>query len=158
MTQSSGRITCPRCGANNFETVTSCWKCSTPLAAGAGGRGAITLASELNSESPRHIPDARASTGDPDLANRAALYLALVIPFIGLPVGWVFMMIEDRRLQRVGKTCVIWSLAGLIFHILLFGAFSNMVVHQIGPLLKIMSGAAGGSSAGGSESGLPQMP
>lgn len=34
MAQRAGRIICPRCGANNFDTVSACWKCSTPLAGG----------------------------------------------------------------------------------------------------------------------------
>ena len=35
MAQQAGRVVCPRCGSNNFDTVTACWKCSTPLGAAA---------------------------------------------------------------------------------------------------------------------------
>ena len=35
MASNGGRIPCPKCGANNFDTVSACWKCSASL--GIGG-------------------------------------------------------------------------------------------------------------------------
>ncbi len=60
-----------------------------------------------------------AATGDPAVARRAAIALALTIPFIGLPVGWVFMMIEDRNKQAIGRVCAVWSMVGLVLHLFL---------------------------------------
>jgi hypothetical protein len=57
------------------------------------------------------------STGDSGVAKRAALALALTLPWIGLPVGWIFMMIEDHRRQAVGRFCVVWSFVGLVLHL-----------------------------------------
>src|SRR5690348_15859072 len=62
---------------------------------------------------------APAVAGDPGTARRAAILLALTIPWIGLPVGWIFMMIEDGRRQAVGRVCAIWSVIGLILHLFL---------------------------------------
>ncbi len=53
------------------------------------------------------------------MAKRAAIALALTIPFLGLPIGWAFMMIEDSRRQAIGRFCVNWSLIGLVLHLFL---------------------------------------
>ena len=34
MATNGGRIPCPKCGANNFDTVSACWKCSASLVSG----------------------------------------------------------------------------------------------------------------------------
>ena len=41
------------------------------------------------------------------------------MPWLGLPVGWVFMMIEDHRKQAIGRLCANWSMIALVFHLLL---------------------------------------
>ena len=119
MAQTSGRIACPRCGANNFETVTACWKCGAPLngAASANSANAASSASSASAastfaggyvnagaERAAGVPNPAvfmtppvANSGDSGVATRAAIALALTFPWIGLPVGWCFMMIEDRR-------------------------------------------------------------
>ena len=35
MVQRAGRVTCPKCGANNFDTVTTCYRCQSSLITGA---------------------------------------------------------------------------------------------------------------------------
>jgi len=156
MTQRSNRITCPRCGANNFDTVSACWKCSTPLT------GVPPMSASMSPSLPAYgqeripsqmSPIAPAPTGDPNVATRAAIFLAVTIPFIGLPAGWLFMMVEDHNKQRVGRICVIWSLFAMAFHVVFFMMatkwFSDFAMHQILPLMKGMSGAAGGQGGGG---------
>ncbi len=133
MAQRAGRVSCPRCGANNFDTVTSCWKCGAPV--GAAGMAQPAPAAPMPSAAqhpyqqermpapaaysqPSPIPyTPPAPSGDTGVARRAALALGLTIPFIGLPVGWIFMMIEDRNKQAIGRWCAMWSMIGLVLHL-----------------------------------------
>ena len=151
MAQRAGRITCPRCGANNFDTVTSCWKCGAPVGAGAIAQppmpAAPTPVSNLQASSmPLSYPSDRAPamaapapmsyapsipTGDIGVARRAALALALTLPFLGLPVGWIFMMFDDRGKQAIGRWCANWSMIGLVLHLFL----TYFMFMQSGPIL-----------------------
>jgi hypothetical protein len=129
MAQGAGRIVCPRCGANNFDTVSVCWKCSTPLGAAAPPpvppvmpMPAPSVAAP--SPSPAEMYAYRAASaaglaGNPDTANRAALWLGLLFPYFGLPIALAFMMCDDRRRQEVGRICLLWSLVSSVLHLLL---------------------------------------
>lgn len=131
MAQRAGRRTCPRCGANNFDTVSHCWKCSAPLSGVPSAPAAAPVPAPAASDPlPAAVP-ARAAAyapplafadGDPAAARRAAVMLGLVFPWIGLPVGWVFLMLEDGRRQAVGRVCVLWSAIALVLHVLLLYA------------------------------------
>jgi hypothetical protein len=92
------------------------------------------------------------STGDFGVARRAAIAFALTLPFISLPVGWTFMMIEDHRRQAIGRICVIWSLVALFFHLLL----GFVAAQAIGPYLTsviTMVGKAAAQPQGGRDLG-----
>ena len=171
MAQRVGRITCPRCGANNFDTVTSCWKCGAPVGPGAASAAMpMPAPAPAAASMPASYGQERAAapiqysapipSGDPGVARRAALALALTLPFIGLPVGWIFMMIEDRNKQAVGRLCAVWSLVGLVVHLVLtYLMFQQSVPLLLKVLVPVMEGAAR-RNAGGSESlpggsGLP---
>jgi len=78
---------------------------------------------------PSYMP--APSTGDYGVARRAAIAFALTLPYISLPVGWTFMMIEDHRRQAIGRICVIWSCVALFFHLLL----GFVAAQAIGPYL-----------------------
>ena len=92
-------------------------------------------------------------SGDSSLAKRAAIALALTLPFIGLPVGWVFMMIEDHRKQAIGRVCANWSLIGLVFHLLLMVALAKSSTDMLMRfLVPVMSNMQNKSNGGG---GLP---
>jgi hypothetical protein len=167
MAQRAGRITCPRCGANNFDTVTVCWKCQLPL-----NQGAVPTATSAMPPAPmspmapftqeRVMPPAPAyspppSMGDSGVARRAAIVFALTLPFISLPVGWTFMMIEDHRRQAIGRICVYWSLAALFFHLLL----GFVAAQAIGPYLNTaitMAAKAAAPSQGRDMSGGNGLP
>lgn len=166
MTAGSGRVTCPRCGTNNFDTVTMCWKCGTSLQAGgsppignvasplsppsAAPMGYVSPASAVERPGQSSVAYANAgSDGDPGVAQRAAILLALVIPFVGLPVGWIFMMIEDRRKQAIGRVCVTWSIIALLLHILLMFVLSMAAVPALSYALQKLQPGQGSSSQGG---------
>jgi hypothetical protein len=164
MAQRAGRITCPKCGANNFDTVTSCWKCGAPVGAGAPVAAAVPIPaapaySERMPPQPQPIAYAPSASpaipaGDSRVARRAAIALALTIPWIGLPVGWIFMMIEDSRKQAVGRVCAAWSMIALVLHLALMGwmtqASINYLINHLGPLINAMQRTQGG---GGMEGG-----
>lgn len=139
MTQRAGRVVCPRCGANNFDTVTACWKCSAPLASATTGYTGYTpspISNPVSIPNPPQFtsqPQSGAPTegfayraaaaviqaGDVARANRAAFWLGITMPYFGFPIGLAFMMCDDRRRQEVGRICILWSLVSGVLHILL---------------------------------------
>lgn len=156
MAQRAGRVTCPRCGANNFDNVGVCWKCNAPLqtAGGQSGYAAPPAAypSPPGMERPYAAPAAYAPMmpdGDPAVARRAAIALALVFPWFGLPIGWAFMMIEDRRKQAIGRFCAVWSAVALFFHILLMYALMASAISLFKQVLPAVSGVMRGAGQGG---------
>ncbi len=159
MAQHAGRITCPRCGTNNFDNMTNCWKCNNPLVSGMGAASERAMAPAGYAPSPiseRAFSAPVFSNGDPNVAHRAAIALALVIPWVGLPVGWVFMMIEDSRKQAVGRVCVVWSSIALFFHLLLmyaFAASAASLLRQV--VLPAISGAVQNMNRGNGGGGMP---
>jgi len=158
MAQRAGRITCPRCGANNFDTVTSCWKCGAPVGAAMAAPPVPMPAPALSSPPPSFAYERAPApmpyavpppTGDSGAARRAAIALALTLPFIGLPVGWVFMMIEDRQKQAIGRLCATWSLIALVLHLLLtYIMIQNSLTFIQRVLVPVMAGAARRNAAG----------
>jgi hypothetical protein len=111
---------------------------------------------------PERIPSqasyaASQPSGDPDVANRAAIWLALTLPFIGLPAGWLFMMVEDQKKQRVGRICVMWSMFALIFHLVftlvLLKSATAGLVNSLMPIVNSM--AQKQQNGAGAGSGLP---
>ena len=178
MAQGNGRVTCPKCGANNFDTVAACYRCSAPLGPGSvpagrsnpprpGQSAAPTspLASQMSMGSPMTAngpvaypapayaaPGVSAADGDPRMARRAAVLLALTVPFLGLPIGWAFMMMEDQRRQTIGRFCATWSLIGLVFHLLLMFVGMASLTSYLPAILKasqaVSASARSGQGAG----------
>ncbi len=163
MTQSAGRTACSKCGSSNFTTVSVCWKCGTPLVGGsptAPGTAqppptvtydvVIGMAQAQQQQRPAAPPtQVGAAPGvalplpypsavvDP-VPMRAAVSLGLLVPIVGLPVALIFMMLPDRRLQDVGRICLIWSIVGSVMHGVAFG------VSAIG-MREAMMGLVGGA-------------
>jgi hypothetical protein len=151
MTSSGGRLTCPRCGANNFDTVTSCWKCGTALtgAAAVSTPQPAPAMSPNRSEASGYLPAAVGASGDPAVARRAAFWLAVVFPWFGLPIGWTFMMMDDYRRQAIGRLCATWSLIALIFHLLFLFASTQLLIARILPYLAQQAQGLGRGASGG---------
>ena len=90
----------------------------------------------MMSAPPAYMPDyGGGGGGDPAMARRAAVLLALTIPFIGLPVGWAFMMMEDRKRQAIGRYCANWSMIALVFHLLLSFVFMQSLASYLPMIL-----------------------
>ncbi len=153
MTSSAGRVVCPRCGANNFDTVATCWKCQAPITAAAGSRlrSMVEVPNAPIARMPAVVTPVGGS-GDPALSKRAALWLALSMPYIGLPVGWAFMMMNDQERQAIGKFCVNWSMIAMVFHLLLmwvsFEAFVPTLQAMVGMAAKLAPHGAAGNGLG----------
>ena len=158
MAQNAGRLACPRCGANNFDTVSACWKCSAPLSSGGQNisqqQQSLSLSPNQPATAPVYASTAR-SSGDSGVARRAAIALAVCLPWIGLPVGWVFMMIEDERKQTIGKVCVMWSAIALVFHCLFMFAATSAFVGTIRSLLPMVQSLQRGQNGGSGGLGIP---
>jgi hypothetical protein len=154
---SSGRITCARCGANNFDTVTVCWKCGTPLS------------SVSPSPAPPTVPQQPQPSGAPAalqqvaymgrqaasaaLANRSAIWLGLLFPYIGIMVALAFMMCDDPRRQEVGRICLLWSIISTVIQLLLLIA---AMLSASGLITGLLAGARGGAGGlKGIGGGLP---
>lgn len=149
MSQSAGRIVCPQCGANNFDTVTNCWKCGAPLAVQRAPAAGQTAPAHPLAESTA-FRAAPVRSGNPATANRAAIWLGLLLPYFGLPIGLAFLMCDDERRQEVGRICILWSLVSLAVHLLL----GFMAILGIREYLAIALNAAMGAarrSGGGYE-------
>jgi hypothetical protein len=118
---------------------------------------AMPLSVPMAGERPAPVAMAPTATGNSAVAKRAALALALTVPFLGLPIGWAFMMIEDARKQAIGRFCVNWSLLGLVLH--LFLGYLGMqacikLVLQYGPM--IAGGLQNSSRNANPDSALPK--
>ena len=131
------RWVCPKCGANNFEAVQACWKCNTtrivapmPFASVAPPPSPSLPERPSPFTTPMYAP-AAVSDGDPGLARRAALLLALTLPWLGVPVGWIFMMMEDRKRQAIGRFCVMWSCVSLLLHFVLMIFATQMITSNL---------------------------
>ena len=96
------------------------------------------------------------ASGDFGTARRAAILLALTIPWIGLPVGWIFMMIEDSRRQAIGRICAVWSTVALVFHLLLMVVMAQSMSQMLQQyLLPILQSSLRNSNGGGGIDNTP---
>ncbi|MEP6755546.1 MAG: hypothetical protein ABJA67_08605 [Chthonomonadales bacterium] len=161
---SGGRIVCARCGANNFDTVTVCWKCGAQVGSGPAQAGS---APQQGAYVPSPGPQASFSeavvhratgigiaAGDAARANRAAFWLGMMFPYFGLPIGLAFMMCDDKRRQEVGKLCIMWSiLSGVVHTLLMFVSILGMRPYLQALTGALQSGGLGKSLGGGGGAG-----
>jgi hypothetical protein len=166
MATSAGRVVCPRCGANNFDTVSACWKCSAPLGSASAAHTGYTpspIANPVTVQGPSSFggPQQPSSAegfayraagavhqaGDSARANRAAFWLGMTMPYFGFPIGLAFMMCDDRRRQEVGRLCIIWSLVSGVFHMLLM--FVSLLGMREWMMMFMGAAKAGLNSRGG---------
>ena len=135
----AGRVLCPQCGVNNFATQAACWRCGASLAGGGGASGAAETG---RAAAAPHRP---AASVDPALATWSAWILAFLFPFVAVPVGLVFLMLDDRRKAEVGKTTLI---AGTVFSLLhLFATWA--VLQPVIGVVRTLGGLSGRGVAPG---------
>ena len=151
---------CLYCGANNFPASAACWQCGRPLKAvpagspeagmgpqtasmpGVGAMPGVGIGPALRP------PPSRPLTESP-LAPKAAAALGMMFPYIGLPVGIVFLMLDDPRKTQLGWMTIGWSVLGTVLNSIAF----SVLLGFLAPLLKGLA-----PHAGGSPGGLPGVP
>ena len=126
---------CLYCGANNFPASAACWQCSRPLkAVSAGGseQSASPLPGPLPGIGAVPRPLVSRPNSESGLAPKAAAALGLMFPVIGLPVGIVFLMLDDPRKTQIGWMTIGWSVLGTILNSIAF----SVLLGFLAPLLK----------------------
>ena len=147
----TGRVRCLYCGANNFPASAACWQCGRPLKAvpaGAAVAQPVPLPAPLAGTAAAQRPVAVGPSAQSTLAPKAAAALGLMFPFIGLPVGMVFLMLDDPRKTQIGWMMIGWSVLGTVLNSIAF----SVLLGLLAPLLK------GIPHPGGSPGGLPGVP
>ncbi len=146
----AGRVRCLYCGANNFPASVTCWQCSRPLRAIPAAPPAAAQSSS-QAFSPGLPPAAvRPALTETALAPKAAAALGMLFPFVGLPAGMIFLMLDDPRKTRLGWLLIGWSLAGTVINVV------SLAV-TLGPVWAVLRGLIPhpGGSAPPSLPGLP---
>lgn len=128
---SPGRIVCSRCGANNFQTQAACWKCGASLVA-ASPPPPLPGSAAGGAPLPPLQP---VSSVDPNVAAFAAWTLAFLFPFVAVPVGLVFLMLDDRRKVQIGKTTLIAGTLFSLLHLWATWAAVRPVIDLVRPFL-----------------------
>ena len=141
----AGRVVCGQCGANNFDTQAACWKCGASLSAppAASPSASMTPARSQNGggypPSPMTAPVApaafRPALLDPAVAFWSAVALGVLFPFFAVPVGIVFLMLDDRRKAEVGRITLVWGIIGSVFHTLVTAWMIRGAVNQVRSLI-----------------------
>ncbi len=147
----AGRVRCLYCGANNFPASAACWQCGRPLKAapaGAPEAGTLPPSTALPGIAAAQHPLASRPFTEAALAPKAAAALGLMFPYIGLPVGIVFLMLDDPRKTQIGWMTIGWSVLGTVLNSIAF----SILLGLLAPLLK------GLPHPGGSPGGLPGVP
>jgi predicted cobalt transporter CbtA len=118
----SERVICASCGANNFATQAACWKCGKGLnTISSAPPPSSASSSPLNAglPAPNSVYVERASANDyisPSNATAAAVVLGLLFPTFAIPVGIVFLMLDNKRKTAIGWQNIIWGTVGFTIH------------------------------------------
>ncbi len=148
----AGRVRCLYCGANNFPSSAACWQCSRPL------RAMPSVPAEVSGTSaavPPRIGSAgtaavRPALAESPLAPKAAAALGLLFPFIGLPAGMIFLMLDDPRKTQIGWLLIGWSLAGTVINVV-------SLAITLGPIWAVLKGLMP-HPGGGAAPSIPGLP
>ena len=156
----AGRVRCLYCGANNFPSSASCWQCHRPLkampsapadapaSAGAASAAAVGAAPALPPGYGQ--PAARLRAAESALAPKAAAALGMLFPFVALPAGMIFLMLDDPRKTQLGWLMIGWSVGGSVISTLLLAA-------TLGPLWAVLK-ALMPHPGGGAAPAIPGLP
>jgi uncharacterized membrane protein YhaH (DUF805 family) len=86
-------------------------------------------------------------------ASKAAFWLGMLCPWIGLPVGIVFLMLDDDRKAQIGWITIWYSLAGFAINLI-----GGLIL--LGPLLSGLRSLipSGSLHVPGGNSSSPSLP
>ena len=74
-----------------------------------------------------------ASPVNPAAAIWATVALGLLFPFVAVPVGFVFLMLDDRRKCQLGWQSILWGTVGTVVQMIATAMIGSMLT---GPLLQ----------------------
>ncbi len=168
------RIRCAYCGANNFSGAPSCWQCSRSLLVAHGNSAAPAQsyqpAAPVSGQpsnagysaqfgsipvSPGSAYFAQQGQVDDRRAFKAAFWMGMLFPAVGLPVGLVFLMLDDERKARIGWATIGWSVVGLALNL---AGLLLLIVPMMGSLGHLIPSAPGNGLKGlGSGENLPGL-
>ncbi len=149
----AGRVRCVYCGANNFPSSAACWQCSRPLRpmpAAPPVNAPAALPSGPASAMPFPGAAVRPALAESPLAPKVAATLGMLFPFVGLPAGMIFLMLDDPRKTRLGWLLIGWSLAGTVISIISLAA-------TLGPIWAVLHGLLP-HPGGGAAPAIPGLP
>ena len=147
----AGRARCLYCGANNFPSSAACWQCSRPLKAmrpAPADAAPAASSPPLPGTAPNGAAARPAFTESP-LAPKAAAALGMLFPYVGLPAGMIFLMLDDPRKTQLGWLLIGWSLAGTLINVV------SLAV-TLGPLWALLRGMM--PHPGGGGPAIPGLP
>lgn len=159
MSTAAGRVICPRCGENNFSTQANCWKCQSPLGAGIPATTPYAVMPRIPQPASGNVVAVPSPVGtaqrfvDPAVAFWSAIALAFLFPAVAVPVGIIFLMLDDRRKIEIGKITLIWGLVFSLLQTIFFVWVYSEAVHQLKALIPM----AGQLSNGGQGAQMPNL-
>ena len=65
------------------------------------------------------------------VATASAIVLAALFPYVALPVGIIFLMLDDRRKMEIGRVAIVAGLIFTVAHTLFFAWLSKEAWDQI---------------------------
>ena len=148
----TGRVVCPKCGANNFDTQAACWQCSASLAGGVSGGGSAfaparpTPSPGAPAAMPASALGMHQSPVDPSIAIWWAVIFAVLLPSVAIPVGMIFCMLDDRRKMEIGRVMMITGVVALVIHPIVTAMLMQPLIHELQGFVKAW-GAANGHGA-----------
>ena len=113
---SNERVVCAACGSNNFATQAACWKCGRALVASA----ALPVPQPQPAPDGAAVPVARPTYALPSTELPAAFWssvaMGVFFPIISIPVGLVFLMLDDKRKTQIGWWNILFGLLGTVLN------------------------------------------
>jgi hypothetical protein len=154
MPDKDDRIRCRYCGSNNFAGTVTCWQCNRSLLISQKPAESQPVPAPMNAvetwpdkpsipsmASVASIPSFNSGI-DYSTADKAAIAMGLLFPFIGYPLGIAFMMLDDARKTQLGRALLLWSTIGSIIAIV----GTMMFIGTLGGLAsKLMPSSGAGS-------------
>jgi hypothetical protein len=110
---SNERVVCAACGMNNFATQAACWKCGKPLAAGVPLAQPVPASPSTGATA---VAPPRALASESPVAFWSSVVMGIIFPMIALPVGLVFLMLDDRRKAQIGWWNILFGLVGSVLN------------------------------------------
>ena len=134
---SNERVVCAACGSNNFATQAACWKCGKPLVA--------TLAAAVAVPVARYDAPHGAAAESP-AAFWSCLALGVIFPVISIPVGLVFLMLDDKRKSQIGWWNILFGLIGTVLNGILVAVSLAPLLMGASRMLPSLTGLGGRGS------------